>query len=273
MNTAARAAVGLAVAAAAALALWWARRTPPPPPAPTPQAEAPVAAAPSASATAPAPAPTASDAAPPATLTPLAADDVAPALVELLGRKTVDSMLQTDDFARRVVATVDALARDHAAPMLWPVNPTPGRFTVAQADGDTVIAPDNGARYTALVLLAETVDLRRVVDLYGRMYPLLQQAWRELGHPKGDFHARLLEVLDHLIATPDVESPKVALIEVKGPLQPVRPWVRYEFVDPDLEALSAGQKMLLRSGPVNARRLKAKLAELRRQLSAPEPTR
>jgi hypothetical protein len=39
--------------------------------------------------------------------------------------------------------------------------------------------------------------------------------------------------------------------------------VRYEYADPSLEALTAGQKILLRSGPVNERRLKAKLAEFR----------
>ena len=42
-----------------------------------------------------------------------------------------------------------------------------------------------------------------------------------------------------------------------------RPWVSYEFVDPKLESLSAGQKMLVRMGPVNERRMKAKLKELR----------
>jgi hypothetical protein len=44
--------------------------------------------------------------------------------------------------------------------------------------------------------------------------------------------------------------------------------VRYEFVDPALESLSAGQKILLRVGPANERRLKAKLSELRRELLA-----
>ena len=50
---------------------------------------------------------------------------------------------------------------------------------------------------------------------------------------------------------------------MKGPISSDRPWVRYEFADPALEALPAGSKMLLRMGPENARRLKAKLAELR----------
>jgi hypothetical protein len=39
--------------------------------------------------------------------------------------------------------------------------------------------------------------------------------------------------------------------------------VRYEFADPELSALSSGQKALVRMGPENARRVKAKLRELR----------
>jgi hypothetical protein len=37
----------------------------------------------------------------------------------------------------------------------------------------------------------------------------------------------------------------------------------YQFADPNLEALSAGQKLLLRMGPANAVIVKAKLRELR----------
>ena len=58
------------------------------------------------------------------------------------------------------------------------------------------------------------------------------------------------------------------LTEVKGPIPSEQPWTRYEFADAELESLSAGQKMLLRTGEVNARRLKGKLAELRSELLA-----
>ncbi len=44
--------------------------------------------------------------------------------------------------------------------------------------------------------------------------------------------------------------------------------MRYEFADPHLQALSAGQKMMLRIGPENARRVKAVLADVRKRLVA-----
>lgn len=193
--------------------------------------------------------------------------DVESVLTELVGRKSTLSMFQLDDFARRVVATVDNLGRSHAASRLWPVNPAKGRF-MTETHGDVeVISADNGLRYTPYVLLIETVNLREVAAAYARLYPLFQQAYEALGYPNRQFNDRVLDVLDQLIATPDVESPiAVRLPAINGPMQPLRPWVLYEFADPELQSLSAGQKILLRAGPVNERRLKSKLAELRRLL-------
>jgi hypothetical protein len=97
---------------------------------------------------------------------------------------------------------------------------------------------------------------------------VLQGAYQELGFPNGYFNDRLVAVIDLLLAAPQTEYPiRVQLMEVKGPIASLRPWVRYEFADPALESLSAGQKMLVRMGPVNQRRLKAKLAELRDELA------
>jgi Protein of unknown function (DUF3014) len=201
---------------------------------------------------------------------------VSAALADLLGRKNVQTFLQLDGFARRVVATTDNLAREHAAPALWPLTPTPGRFaTLAGASSaaggsaaTTTISPDNGQRYTPLVLFIESVDAAQAVKLYARLYPLFQQAYGELGYPGRYFNDRLVAVIDLLLATPVPAAPlDVSLLEVKGPIPSVRPWVRYEFTDPALRSLSAGQKMLLRTGPVNQRRLRAKLQEIRRLVS------
>jgi len=44
--------------------------------------------------------------------------------------------------------------------------------------------------------------------------------------------------------------------------------VRFEFADPELEAMSAGQKILVRIGIDNELRLKTKLREIRHALTA-----
>jgi hypothetical protein len=226
--------------------------TPAPPPASEPAIKHPVETLPAAEAPAPA-----------------EPSDIGSALTNLFGQKAVLAMFQLDDFAHRLVATVDNLGRTHAPARLWPVNPAAGRFTVDTQDGESVIGADNGLRYTPFVLLMETVDLRQAVKLYVHFYPQFQQAYQDLGYPKGYFNDRLVEVIDLLLATPEPVGPvKVHLPPINGPVQPERPWVLYEFEDPALQALSSGQKVLLRMGPVNERRMKAKLAEIRRLVTA-----
>lgn len=97
-----------------------------------------------------------------------------------------------------------------------------------------------------------------------KLYPLFQQACQDLGDPQGYFNDRLVEVIDRLLATPEPAGPlAVRLTDVKGPIASQRPWVRHEFVDPALQALPAGSKMLLRMGPDNERRLKARPVQWR----------
>jgi len=236
---------------------------------------------------APAPTPTASSAAPSAepaiqfpidaagankaALPPLANSDnyLAGAIGAFVPRSDVLKFLQIDKLAIRVVATVDNLARPHAAPMLWPVTPTPGRFTTTEVGAaTTAISAANSQRYTPLVRFIESVDTTKAVALYVSAYPLFQQAYEELGYPRRYFNDRLVAVIDHLLATPTTrDGLGVKLTEVKGPIATSRPWVRYEFSDATLESLSSGQKMMLRAGTNNQARLKAKLREIRAQIT------
>ena len=245
---------------------WWDRQQPAPAGPPQP----PVAAAPQ-----PAPAETVVDTTPKYPLETteeaqaVAATDVPGALAQLLGQDAVNRFLELGDFPRRVVATVDNLGRAHAPPAIWPVQPTSGRFSVERSAQGEVIAAANAQRYAPFVRLVSGVDAAKAAALYRRMYPLLQQSYRELGFGERYFNDRVVEVIDLLLATPQPSAPpEVRLTEVKGPIAPERPWVRYEFADPRLESLSAGQKMLVRMGPENAAPLKRKLAEFRAQVVA-----
>lgn len=250
---------------------------------------APVAAAPAAPAApaepAPPTAPAAAEQAPPAVEHPIDAEAPAdkeplPALADagplvnqvierLIGRKNALSFLQLDDFVSHTVATVDNLARTTAPVAVWPVSPTPQRFSTLRngANGTETIHPDNSRRYQPLVNLIESVDTAQAVSAYRRLYPLFQKAYEEQGFPGRYFNDRLVQVIDHLIDTPvPAQAPAVHLVEVKGSVPSQRPWVRYEYADPQLQSLSAGRKILIRVGPDNQRRLQAKLADIRRHL-------
>jgi hypothetical protein len=263
--------IGVAAVVAAAVVLYTWRNAHAPEPAtvaepPTVAASTPVAATPAASVPQ-YPVPVAAS----AVETP---DDLQRALVDLFGREAVFSLFTLDDFARRLAATVDNLGRAQTSASLWPLRPAAGRFTVQTGSAGTVIGADNGLRYAPYVQLLERVDAERLVALYASIHPLVQRAYEELGYPKGRFNDRLVAVIDQLLATPEPAAPlAVHLPEINGPVRPQRPWVLYQFDDPALEALPAGQKLLLRMGPVNERRVKARLAEIRRLLVAPQPAR
>ena len=79
----------------------------------------------------------------------------------------------------------------------------------------------------------------------------------------------MIDVIDDLLATPDPGDNIELVLPPQDPsIEVERPWVLYQFADPALQSLSAGQKILVRMGSENARRLKAVLGELRKRLAA-----
>lgn len=179
------------------------------------------------------------------------------ALATAAGPSAIERLL-FEGFIRNVVATIDNLPREHYAARLNPVKAAAGLPKTSGKGEHLVLDPGNAQRYAPAMKAFEAVDAGAVVDVYKRYYPLFQQAYVELGYPNGYFNDRLVEVIDHLLATP----------EVKGPIPLVQPKVLYEFADPSLEERSAGQKALLRLGSENAARVKAKLAEIRAKVAS-----
>jgi len=167
-------------------------------------------------------------------------------------------LLVPDGVIRHIVATVDNLPRKTLAVRVLPVKPVPGGTlaTTSTARGMS-IAETNAARYAAYVEAAEAIDTGRLAGFYVRLYPLFQQAYVELGYPDGYFNDRLISVIDHLLAAP----------EPKSPVYISQPKIMFEFADPRLEELSAGQKILVRIGMDNELRLKAKLRDIRKTLT------
>jgi hypothetical protein len=178
-------------------------------------------------------------------------------LAGLFGSAAFDQLFHSQDIVRHFVATIDNLPRKSVSLRLMPIKPAPGAFRASGPEGGIVVGSDNAARYTPYVRALEALDSAKIVALYVRLYPLFQQAYAELGYPSRYFNDRLFEVIDHLLATP----------EVRGPIALAQPKVLYEYADPALEELSAGQKMLVRMGPENEARVKAKLRELKKALT------
>jgi vacuolar-type H+-ATPase subunit F/Vma7 len=175
------------------------------------------------------------------------------ALAGVAGQQPVDILLVPEGIISRIVATVDSLDTRQVAPPVLPIKPPTGKYAVIR-EGDTITSSvGNDARYSSYVAMADALDTQAMIAVYQRYYPLFQQAFEEMQGPEAYFNDRLVAVIDHLLATPVIEEP----------LELVKPEAVYLFADPQLEALSAGQKMLLRIGGDNSTAVRAKLREIR----------
>ena len=178
-------------------------------------------------------------------------------ITALVGAPNFAALFISDDIVRRIVATVDNLPRQKVAMQLSPARPLAGNFITVGSEDRLVLGVANFERYAPWIALIDSLDPDAAFDLYRRLYPQLQAAYENLGNPKGYFNDRVIEVIDHLLATP--EPPETIAL--------TRPNVLYEFADPALEAQSAGRKLLLRMGPGNAARVKMKLRDIRDRIA------
>jgi len=239
----------IAIALIAAGAAWWLRTRP----APSADIER------MASSVAPAARPTAVDTAPArAELPPL--DEMDPVVSRLIGEVTASPLLSTwlatGNLTRQLAALVEGAAVGRLPlRMLAPLRPT-GAFSVVDHSGRVTIAPASHARYDAMADLIVALDPATVVGVYRLLAPRLEEAHGELGEGERSFDAALREGLRRLSETPVSDRPLA--VTARGGI--------YQFADPQLEALAPVQKLLLRSGPANARRVQTQLAAIAQAL-------
>ena len=181
------------------------------------------------------------------------------ALADLFGSAALGKIFYEDAIVHRFVTTIDNLPRKTVPLRFLPVKPPSGAFAATGSDEALAISADNAARYAPYVRIAEAIDAKTLVGIYVHFYPLLQQDYRALGYPNGYFNDRLVQAIDDMLAAPDLTSP----------LSLVQPKVLYLYTDPELESRSAGQKIMMRIGADNEARIKAKLRDIRAQLTGP----
>jgi len=190
----------------------------------------------------------------------LADSDIAiqQALEKFADTKQLDQLFNFNNFIDRLVVTVDNLPPTKLPVQRLPSKPPAGKFMVRKAaDGSLEIDPDNYKRYTPYVHLIEGLNSQAIAKFYFHFYPLLQEAYANLGYKSAYFNDRVIAVIDELLATPDVS----------GPVKLIQPSVFYKYKDPRLESLSAGQRLLIRIGSDNSAKIKVKLRELRAALT------
>lgn len=166
-------------------------------------------------------------------------------------------MLVSDQLLRRFVILVNNIAAGKLDHKSGPLAPIKGRFAVSKGMPLTM-TPESQARYNLYVDAITSLDPKACAALYRRYYPLLNHAYGELGE-KGNFHALVLKAIQQLDNTPELAQSPALVPAEKG---------LYKYAQPQMEALSAPQKQMLRSGWENVSKLKIWLRQLRAALLA-----
>lgn len=177
-----------------------------------------------------------------------------PGQIELVARERL---------LERLVTTINSLDGDPVPLRFRPLDHVPD-LPLLQADGAVWRLPAGpDPRYRPYRALFDRFDATDLAELFDRYEPALEQTWQALGEqPDKRFRTRLIEVLDHL-AEFDVPA---------GRPRVDRPEVLYEYVDPELERLSWGRKVLIRIGPAHVPVVQRKLGELADQLQRRDTT-
>lgn len=188
------------------------------------------------------------------TLPPLA--DTDPLVRTLVGRLSshpkVLAWLATDRLiANFTVVTLNIAEGRSPAKHLAALAPR-GKFRVKTVGQQTVIDPVSYQRYDDLAAAIGALDATSMARLYLTLKPRIADAYRELGHPDGDFDPVLERALGVLLAV----SPMDGDVALQQKI------VTYGFADPAREALPPAARQLLRLGPANVRTVQAKLRDV-----------
>ncbi|HAE91001.1 MAG TPA: DUF3014 domain-containing protein [Idiomarina sp.] len=161
--------------------------------------------------------------------------------------------LKSSQLIKDAVVIIDNLRNGMLVTDRTVVQRPDGRFSVIEVEGDLYIDEQSYQRYDPIVDWFTSLDANALVDNYELFKPLLQQAYGEIGYPDSEFKNAIIEAINGLLETPVPES----LVQVDDDS------VMYTYHDSSLEALPPAQKQLLRMGPNNIERIKAKLREVK----------
>ncbi|MGI2065867.1 DUF3014 domain-containing protein [Shewanella sp. MF08487] len=178
-------------------------------------------------------------------------------VLALINNNVVASSLVQQDLARQFVVFVDNLAQGELTRKVSPIKGPEKQFTVSEITNKVYLNPEGFHRYDAYVDSIVKMDEQSLMATYKQMTPMLEEAFSELGYSNAKFNDRMLQAIKLLLAAPIVEDP-IELSSIS---------VNYQFVDPNLEALPSAQKLLIRMGPENTRKLKVALRKLENQLA------
>lgn len=167
------------------------------------------------------------------------------------------SYLANDQIVRKFVVFVENISRGEFPQTGLPYRSMQTDMLVRNIDENLFVMDEGGyARFDQLVSTFINVDTDAALALYRMLSPLFQQAYAEIGFRNVSFDDTLRLAINNVLQANELE----------GPFQLVKPSVMYLFADTGIENLQAVHKQLIRIGPQNTAKLKAKLLEFSSQL-------
>jgi hypothetical protein len=185
-----------------------------------------------------------------------------PELPRLAALETGESLMRvlaSEDLIRKFVVFTDNVAGGNLPQLEYPVQRMTEEMRVSALDDNLyVMEASSYERFDEIIDTFVAVDVDRGLSLFWMMSPLFQTAFAELGYGDRRFDSVLIEAIDNVLNARTVE----------GPFQLVKPSVMYLYAEQEIEDMSPVEKQLIRIGPDNTRKLKARLTEYRARLLA-----
>lgn len=167
-------------------------------------------------------------------------------------------MIVEERLLERLVSTVNSLDGAPVPLRFRPLAHVPGLPRLVRDGSEPALPGTPDPRYRPYRAMFDRLDAVEMAELFDRYEPALEKAWQALGeHPEQTFRQRTIEILEHLaVFEPPASRPALH-----------QPKVLYEYIDPSLEQLSWGRKVLVRIGPEHAPPVQRKLAALAERLA------
>jgi hypothetical protein len=181
-------------------------------------------------------------------------DAVRDALAEIPLGTAGQQYLMPSNIIERSASLIYLTAQGDVPYKLLPIARPKAPFTIID-DGTQVVAdPEGFARYDPITRWVESLDSAAIIDAFARFLPLFREAWGFYGEDPAYFDLAVIETLDTIIATPEIDITDERLIRKEAI------WI---YESPTIESLAPVQKQILRMGPSNAEVIKQKAVQVR----------
>ncbi|MCH1553168.1 MAG: DUF3014 domain-containing protein [Luminiphilus sp.] len=202
---------------------------------------------------------------------PVAPEEIAPVIVELPvttdtadeeARLVVDSLnagkpaaqfVAGDYVVERTVALADHLRRGEVPYTLIPVSRPKQPFKILDDGLRVTIHPDSFERYDPFAQWIDGIDAEALVASYSRFSAVAAEALAAMGVNDVNMDEVAVAAVTEVISVPNVDLSAELMKQEAN-------WV---YVDPELEAMPALHKQIVRMGPINMELVQSKAREIR----------